>query len=57
MFAAGTALGSIGTAPLVALLGFETLLGGAFVALVSSAFVIVSDAGLRRLPAPIRDGA
>jgi predicted MFS family arabinose efflux permease len=47
-FSASIALGTVGTAPLIAALGFGTLLAAALVALALSAVVAVLDTGLRR---------
>jgi MFS family permease len=47
MFAAGLAIGTIGTAPLIGSLGYGTLLALALVALGGSAVVALLDRGLR----------
>lgn len=53
-FAAGLALGTIGTAPLIATVGYDTLLATALVALVASGVVACLDRGLR---SPVSPGA
>ena len=50
-FAAAIALGSIGTAPLIEGVGFETLLVITLLALIASAGVAIADAGLRTVGA------
>jgi predicted MFS family arabinose efflux permease len=47
-FSASIALGTVGTAPLIGVLGFGTLLAMALVALALSAVVAALDSGLRR---------
>lgn len=47
-FAGAIALGSLGTAPLIGILGFEVLLAISLVALVFSAFVAYVDKGMHR---------
>jgi predicted MFS family arabinose efflux permease len=46
-FATAIAVGTIGTAPLIDALGFQTLLAAALVALLASALVALADGGLR----------
>jgi predicted MFS family arabinose efflux permease len=50
MFAAGLALGSIGTAPFVDQVGFATLMSIALVAVAGAVAVAVADRGLRQRP-------
>jgi len=52
-FAASIALGTIGTAPLIGGLGFETLLAVALGGLGLSAVMALADGGLRRSVAAI----
>jgi MFS family permease len=49
VFASGVALGSIGTAPLIDVVGYETLLIASLVALVASAVVTLLDRDLARV--------
>jgi MFS family permease len=49
VFASGVALGSIGTAPLIDVVGYETLLISSLVALVASAVVTLLDRDLARV--------
>ena len=50
LFAAGIAIGSIGTAPVVDSTGFGPLLAAGLVAIVCSVIVALTDSGLRRKP-------
>jgi predicted MFS family arabinose efflux permease len=50
MFAAGIALGSIGTAPFVDQVGFATLMSIALLAVAGAVAVALADRGMRAIP-------
>jgi MFS family permease len=57
VFASGVALGSIGTAPLIGVVGYEVLLIASLVSLVASAVVTLLDRELGRVPGRHEDEA